>query len=292
MMPKAWADVLGCPRCRSRLQAGGDADRLLQCPGCGAQYSVHGQIPALLSHSDANRLARASEAYRAARVRDGWEHVTLKQAQALPYGQPAGYPRLYWLVRRQSFCVLMSLLAREGPTPATGPAADLGAGIGWLSYRLAQVGYQVVAVEASPDKDFGLGAAEINYLSQFHFLLVQGNLEYPPFQPETMGLILLNASLHYAADLEGTLQRAAHSLRPGGRLIVLDTPIADRPRPGTGRGDRHLGRSELEQALRRAGLNLRWIQIRRGLYWTVHQTKAFLRREPRFSFPMVVADRS
>jgi SAM-dependent methyltransferase len=170
--------------------------------------------------------------------------------------------------------------------------ADLGAGTGWLSYRLAQVGYRVVAVEASLDRDLGLGAAEVNYLSQVCFLSVQGNLECPPFLPATMALIILNASLHYAADLERTLEHTAHTLQPGGRLIVLDTPIAARSRPGTGRGDRHLGRSELEEALVRASLNPRWIDIRRGVNWYMHQAKAFLRREPRFSFPMVVADKS
>ena len=37
---------------------------------------------------------------------------------------------------------------------AHGPAADLGAGTGWLSFRLAQIGYQVLAVDASRDADW------------------------------------------------------------------------------------------------------------------------------------------
>jgi SAM-dependent methyltransferase len=292
MMLEGWEEVLGCPSCQSALEVDDDARHPVTCPGCGERFSFHGQIPALLDGQEADRLKQAAEAYRAARLREGWEPMTPGQAQRLPYGQPRGYPTLYWLVRRQSFCALMSLLAREGPTPADGPVADLGAGIGWLSYRLAQIGHRVVAVEASVDPDLGLAAAEANYLSQVGFQLVQGNLERPPFQPETVALIVFNASLHYATDLERTLERAAHALQPGGRLIVLDTPISVRPRPGTGRGDRHLGRLELEDALHHAGLRPRWIKIRRGVHWQLHQAKAFLRRDPRFSFPMVVADRT
>jgi SAM-dependent methyltransferase len=174
----------------------------------------------------------------------------------------------------------MGLLAREGPSPAAGPVADLGAGIGWVSFRLAQLRYRVVAIEASIDRDFGLGAAERYFLPEVTFVLSQGNLEHPPLQVGAMGLIIFNASLHYADDLEATLRRASLALRPGGRLIVLDTPIVRRPRSGTGQGDRHLGRHELDAALLAAGLSTRWVPIRRGLSWWWHRIKALLKRDP------------
>jgi SAM-dependent methyltransferase len=101
----------------------------------------------------------------------------------------------------------MSFLARQGPTPAHGPAADLGAGVGWLSYRLAQIGYQVLAVDISRDADCGLGVAERYYLSQANFQLILGNLEYPPLQAGHLSLIVFNASLHYTSDLEGIERR-------------------------------------------------------------------------------------
>jgi SAM-dependent methyltransferase len=224
-------------------------------------------------------------------LQEGWSALTAQQASGLPYGQPEGYPPLYWEVRRQSFTGLMSVLAREGPDPAVGPVADLGAGIGWLSYRLAQVGYRVLAVEASGDEDFGLGAAERHYLGQVSFLPVLGDLEHPPLLPRTLSLLLFNASLHYAADLEATVGRAAESLLPSGRLVVLDTPIARQPRPGSGRGDRHFDRDELDQALTQAGLRSRWIPIRRGSRWWLHQAKVFLKGDERFSFPLIVADK-
>jgi SAM-dependent methyltransferase len=236
-------------------------------------------------------LHEFAQQYREARLRQGWPPLTQEQALGLPYSQPAGTPALYWQVRRQSFCALMSVLARQGPTPAHGPAADLGAGVGWLSYRLAQIGYQVLAVDISRDADWGLGVAERYYLSQANFQLILGNLEYPPLQAGHLSLIVFNASLHYASDLEGTLVRAARVLQPGGRIIILDTPIGRRPLPGTGQGDRHLGRRELSRALLGAGLNPRWIAVRRGARWWRHQAIAILRRDAIFSFPMIVAYR-
>lgn len=291
-MQANWIDLIGCPYCHGPLGIQDDKRTSVRCQNCARQFPLEGRIPALLRHEDASHLAEFSRRYRAARLAGGWQPMAADQARALPYGQPAGYPALYWLVRRQSFCVLMGLLAREGPSPAAGPVADLGAGIGWLSFRLAQLRYQVVAIEASTDRDFGLGAAERYFLPEVTFVLSQGDLEHPPLQIGTMSLIIFNASLHYADDLEATLRRARLALRPGGRLIVLDTPIARRPRSGTGQGDRHLGRHELEAALLAAGLRPRWIPIRRGLSWWWHRIKALLKRDPLFTFPMIVADRT
>jgi SAM-dependent methyltransferase len=252
---------------------------------------MEGQMPVLLRQEDASHLRVFARQYREDRLREGWQPPTQEQAMGLPYSEPAGTPALYWKVRRQSFCALMGVLAREGPAPAHGPAADLGAGTGWLSYRLAEIGYQVLAVDASRDADWGLGAAEKHYLPKVHFQPVLGDLQYPPLLAGSLGLIVFNASLHYASDLEGTLLRAARALKPVGRIVILDTPVARRPRPGTGRGDRHLGRRELHDALQAAGLSSRWITIRRGVRWWSHQVKAILKRDARFFFPMIVADR-
>ena len=283
-------DAFGCPYCQSRLAATDEPAARLQCTACGQQYVLEGRCPALFRREDAVRLQMFAQKYRETRQREGWQAPTRQQALGLPYSQPAGSPALYWLVRRQSFCALMGILAREGPTPAHGPAADLGAGTGWLSYRLAQVGYQVLAVDASLDADWGLGAAEQHYLPKVHFQPVLGDLQHPPLLAGNLGLIVFNASLHYASDLESTLLRAARALKPIGRIIILDTPIARRPHPGTGRGDRHLGRRELDQALLAAGLSPRWFSVRRGARWWSHQVRASLRRDGIFSFPIVVAD--
>ncbi|MGC9333707.1 MAG: class I SAM-dependent methyltransferase [Anaerolineae bacterium] len=287
----AMDDVFGCPHCQAPLTAGSRPSKLWRCNGCGQRFAQEGQIPALIRREDAERFSAFGEAYRQARLQEGWQPLAPEQALTLPGGQPPGYPSLYWQVRRQSFAALMGFLARWGPSPAHGPAADVGAGIGWLSYRLAQLGYRVLAVDASLDPDFGLGAAERLYRPHVSMGLAQGGLEHPPLREGALSLIVLNASLHYVVELQGTLSRNARALRPGGRLVILDTPISRQPRPGTGRGDRHLGQRELQAALQSAGLSARWIGVPRDWAWGLHQLNAWLRRAPRFSFPLIVAER-
>jgi SAM-dependent methyltransferase len=283
MLTDAW-DALGCPYCCGALAPAEDDGGALRCLACGEQFATEGTIPILQRPEEGSELARFAQQYQEARHREGWQRLTPDEARSLPYGQPPGYPRLYWEVRQQSFCTLMQLLARQGPSPADGPAADLGAGFGWLSYRLAELGYRVAALETSRDESFGLGAA-------VQFVLIQGDLNHLPFQPGRWALVIFNASLHYAADLERTLWRGAQALQKDGWLIVLDTPISRRPHPGTGRGDRHLSRPELDAALAKAGLRPRWIKVRRGPRWRSHQLRAWLRRDPVFSFPIIASDR-
>jgi SAM-dependent methyltransferase len=285
-----WWGLLGCPDCRGALGRGAGG-AWARCISCGLEFVIEGQVPVLLRQEDVATLNRFSDHYSRARLREGWRPLAPDQARALPYGQPPGHQPLYWQVRRQSFACLMYLLAREGPAPAAGPVADLGAGMGWLAFRLAQVGYQVAVVEASRDDLFGLGAAAHYHLPGARFLPIQGDLSYPPFQDGTLSLILFNASLHYASDLAAALQRASLALQPAGRAVIMDTPIARRPRPGTGQGDRHLGRQELHDALLAAGLQPRWHAIRRGKAWWSHQLRAWVRGRDRFSFPLIVADR-
>jgi SAM-dependent methyltransferase len=282
-----WLEALGCPYCRSPLRQGATG---LECTADGHRFPVANGIPSLLRQPDRAGMAAFSERYRSARLNEGWRPLPVRQALDLPFGSPAGYPPMYWPLRRQSYEVLVRLLARKGPTPQSGPVADLGAGSGWLAYRLAQAGYRVLAIEASLDADFGLQAAQV-YRSRFpeRLLPVQGNLEHPPLARGKTSLAILNASLHYAGSLDQAVRRLAAALAPGGSLIVLDTPIARHPRPGTGMGDRHIGREELEQALVGAGLQTRWVHILRSARWWVRQVKAWIKGDTLFAFPLVSA---
>jgi len=283
-----WGDVLGCPSCGVALAPAGAA---LRCSRCEQAFALSGGIPALLRPGDSARFAAFSVRYRQDREAEGWRPLTPAQARALPCGRPPGYAALYWPVRRQSYAALLRWLRRSAP-PQAGPAADLGAGSGWLSYRLAQAGYRVLAVDASQDDAWGLAAGAV-YASEFpHRLLrVQADLEHPPLRAGVLGLAVFSASLHYSADLDGTLKRAAQALRLPGWLAILDTPIARQPSWGSGRGNRYLGRAELEKALRDAGLQPCWTTVWRGPAWWAYQARKLLKGQALFSFPLVVAER-
>jgi len=233
--------------------------------------------------ADADAFAAA---YRSARLAEGWRPLSQAAALALPESNPPGFTRLYWQVRRESWAALQSFLVEFSDGGLI--LADAGAGFPWLSGRLASLGHQVVAFDLSGDADFGLGAARL--YSQPDFLPVLGSLEAPPLAAGRFDAVICNASLHYVNDLMTCLSRLARALRPGGALIVVDSPIAQRDgRAGHAHpGSRVLGRQELDLALRAAGLTPHWRRVRRGWLWQRHQLKNWLLRRPNFDFPMIV----
>jgi SAM-dependent methyltransferase len=290
---------IGCPLCGGPLALYGET---LRCPVHRVAFPRHAggfldlRPPDLRAAGD-----QFAAEYRAARLAEGLEPLTPEEARDLPEGSPPGYPRLYWQVRRESWAALRELLRRQ---PSSLTVADLGAGVPWLSHRLAAMGHRVVAVDLSPDADFGLGAARhfpgvaeyggtvererFSELGAGRFLPVLGSLEQPPLAPCAFDAVICNASLHYAADLPAAVARIARALRPGASLIVMDTPVGMSARPGIGAG-RVLGRDELEQALRGAGLRLTFHPVKRSLLWRRRQLKNRLLRRVAFEFPLVEA---
>lgn len=288
--PQRWLDLLGCPYCQGAL-AIEEAGRL-SCSTCSIVYPSPGGTPLLARKEDAERLSTFGQDYARAREAEGWRSHRPHEALSLPYSCPEGYHPLYWQVRRESYEALLRELMTWARAQGGTSAADLGAGTGWLSYRLALSGHRVLMVEASEDPVFGLGAAEVYRREGVSLLAVLGNLEHPPLRAASVEILVYNASLHYAGDLDATLRRGAKCLAREGHLVVMDSPVAARPRPATGSGDRHLGRAELERALRAAGLVPRWIPVRRGWRWHLYRAKNALRGGPGFAFPLIVAHRA
>lgn len=282
-----WLDVLACPVCLGELSF--RAERLLACAACGRRFPVADEIPSLIPEGRSAGLERLSRRYRQARLDEGWRPMTDRQLLALPQGSPDGFPPLYWRVRRQTFGAFLALLRREGRVPQGSTAADLGAGTGWFAHRLARHGYRALAVEASLDGDFGLGASN-SYRQSFpeRFLAVQGDLNALPLRQTSCSLVIFNASLHYARNITETLGRAVDALGPGGWVVILDTPITRQARSGRGLGGRLLGREELDGALRAVGLTPQYVAVRRGLRWYAYQLRAAVRGGDWFSFPMVI----
>lgn len=288
---------IACPVCRGPLIA---SDTGLRCPLDRTTFPRHTsglldlRLPELRGQSD-----QFATAYRQARLGEGLAALTAEDARKLPDANPPGYPRLYWQVRRESWTALRRLLL---PPAISLTIADLGAGIPWLSHRLATLGHRVVAVDLSPDTDFGLGAARhfptcalselpaererFGELLPGRFLPVLGSLEHPPLAPCAFDAVICNASLHYAERIGDAVRQIAASLRPGAALFVVDSPLGAQPRPGIGNG-RVLGREELDAAMRSAGLSVTWHAVPRGLRWRRHQFKNSLLRRAAFGFPLV-----
>jgi uncharacterized protein YbaR (Trm112 family) len=283
-----WLDLIACPLCRHNLLFVNGQDSALVCQGCGCRYEFQDQIPVLVPSEDLAGLTEFNRRYREIRLGEGWRSIPAEQALKLPFTRPVGFPGIYWKVRQQSFTALIDILSEHGPFPPMGPVVELGAGNGWLSYNLSRSGYQVVAIDSNVDETFGLGAAKI-YLTRADFTLVQGDLNRPPLQDSKFSLVIFNASLHYARSLAAVLKRAGKALLPEGRILILDSPIAKKPRPTRIIGDRLLGRQELQNDLIGAGMQAQWLPVRRGARWWIEQGLRLGSGKPLFSLPVIAA---
>ncbi len=174
----------------------------------------------------ANHLRRFRWAYGEHRAREG---------RALPADALLRLPDLedgpfaaQWRIRRCTFrCfvarVLEPLARARAPEPLT--VLDLGAGAGWLCFRVSRVGARAIAVDLRTDAVDGLAAAAA-YASHLPYLFARlaAGFEALPLATHSADLAVFNASLHYALDLGQVLGEAARVLKPDGRIAVLDSP--------------------------------------------------------------------
>ena len=107
-----------------------------------------------------------------------------------------------------------------------GAVLDLGAGTGWMSYRLALRGHHPVAVDILTDPHEGLGASR-HYFERLgrKFTCLDAEFDQLPLPDGQFDAVVYNASLHYSSDYHKTFAEAKRCLRPGGRIVVLDSPV-------------------------------------------------------------------
>jgi SAM-dependent methyltransferase len=144
----------------------------------------------------------------------------------LPFKDISGRNSDQWAIRARTFRAMQ----RSMVVPVarrTGCALrilDLGAGNGWLSYRLALCGHLPVAVDLLTNDRDGLGAA-IHYNAHINplFPRVQAELDRLPFVSSAFDLVIFNASFHYSVNYERTFAEAVRCTCPGGSIVIADT---------------------------------------------------------------------
>jgi SAM-dependent methyltransferase len=145
----------------------------------------------------------------------------------LPYKDLSGRNSGQWAIRAHTFRTIerriLTPLARRQRRPLR--ILDLGAGNGWMSYRLALRGHLPVAVDLLGNSHDGLGAAS-HYGTHIHplFPRVQAELDRLPFASSSFDLAIFNASFHYSEDYERTFGEAVRCTRQGGTVVIADTP--------------------------------------------------------------------
>lgn len=178
--------------------------------------------------ADPDRLRRFREAYAEHRAIEGRGAGGIDELLALPY-LDAGPQADQWRVRARSYdrfvdAVLEPYARRASPRPVH--VLDLGAGNGWLCYRMRRRGHRATAVDIRADDVDGLGAADAyrRHLPRM-FGRVQASFDALPLAADSVDIAVFNASLHYALDLRRTLAEAARVVARGGRVVILDSPF-------------------------------------------------------------------
>lgn len=210
--------TFACPRCSILVV---DERGALICPRCETELGPRDGIYRCVLPERLRELQPFFRQYRVVREKDGYRARAAEYYQALPYVTADDPHAASWRVRQESY----ERLRRQVLSRSNGDALavlDLGAGNGWLSHRLGTLGHRPVAVDVFDDDEDGLGACQHYDIS---FPCVQADFDALPFAPGQFDRVVFNGSLHYSPDVRATLQRARHMLRPGGALLVIDSPM-------------------------------------------------------------------
>lgn len=174
------------------------------------------------------RMQRFRIAYASHRAAEGRGSGGTAELLALPYLRDGGLARA-WSVRARTFerfvtAIVMPRARAVQPRPLR--ILDMGAGNGWLCYRLSLLGHDAIAVDLRDDSIDGLGAARgyARHLAPM-FPRTAASFDALPFRPRRFDIVVFNASLHYAVRLEDPLAEAARCVAANGCIAILDSPF-------------------------------------------------------------------
>jgi SAM-dependent methyltransferase len=207
----------------------GEAEALT-CPRCSWVAARREGVWDLLTPAEATAVERFVREYTTVRHAEGRALGSAEAYRALP-ACLAGHPLAWqWRIRARSLATLERRVMPEGGGLRV---LDLGAGSGWLSHRLARRGHRALAVDLSVDGQDGLGAARhFDAVLDEPFPRLRAHFDRLPLASGCVDLAVFNASFHYSADFERTLREALRVLGPGGRVVILDSPIYRNPQSG------------------------------------------------------------
>lgn len=119
--------------------------------------------------------------------------------------------------------------------------ADLGCGTGRVAGQIAPFVKKVVAVDES---EAMLGAARAHLADQKNVDLREGALQRLPIDDAELDVALLVLVLHYVADPAAVIREAARTLKPGGKLLLVEMRPHGRAEYQQTMGHRWLGFEE------------------------------------------------
>ena len=209
-----------CPDCRAGIGIIYWPSASIACPGCGSVFpATHGILMMMKKH-------------RFEQFRDFVDDYTrIRYAECQGIRDASYYLRLpepsmvdsmawQWRMRTVSYQHLISSFLSQSERPLK--IIDVGAGVGWLSHRLAGFGHCPIAIDLNIDPYDGLMASS-HYGGAWP--RVQAEFDHLPLEDNQADLVIYNASLHYSIDYQVTLCEALRVLNNEGRIVILDSPV-------------------------------------------------------------------
>lgn len=214
--------LFACPLCHTPLVRTHPEEYF--CPIDDIVYPRENGIWHFLPDKLSNRYGQFMREYRLVRLMEGRGSANPFYYLRLPFKDINGQFSNDWKIRACSFRAMLRSVITPMEKVFGRPlkVLDLGAGNGWLAYRLAQRGHASAAVDLQTYVMDGLGA-HIYYDTSF--TPVQADFNHLPLQGRQADLVIYNASFHYSTDYAASLAESLRVLGPQGRVVILDSPI-------------------------------------------------------------------
>jgi len=206
--------------CAEHTPLGALSQQPLSCSVCGQRYTQEHGVWCFLSAEQQAAFSRFLDEYTKIRHKEGRGSQDPQFYLALPEVDSQVALAWQWRMRAISFNFFKTRLLPDFSSQLK--VLDLGAGVGWLSHRLHELGHSPCAVDVSVDELDGLGAASV-YPGDWPRL--QAAFDLLPLADQQADMLIYNASFHYSSDYDTTLKEALRVLKPEGCVVILDTPL-------------------------------------------------------------------
>jgi len=132
---------------------------------------------------------------------------------------------------------------------------DIGTGTGRILTLLADRASKGVGIDNSTEM-LALARAQVEMANLRHIQLRKGDMYSMPLEDESIDLATLHLVLHYSLEPSQVLVEAARTLRPGGRLVIVDFAPHEEEQLRTEHKHQRLGFSdrEIRESMEQAGL--------------------------------------
>jgi SAM-dependent methyltransferase len=295
--------ALACPTCRVSLS--NDLHDSLRCSSCGFVLRQLDGIWRALTPERFKYYESFIHDYETIRLAEGRGSSDATYYLSLPYRDSTGNLDWQWQIRGATYRCVESRVwpAIESHFRGGFDLLDIGAGTGWLCYRVALRGHRPVALDVVVNELDGLGAARHYWpVLKQPFACFQAEMDALPFAEGQFDVVVFNASLHYSTNYLDTLREALRCLRSQGHLLVMDSPLYHAEESGRQMlRERHLQFkkqfgfpsdsvpsiefltfAQVQSLGRELGLSWKALRPWYGLVWSARPLKAWLKggREP------------